>query len=146
MTTPLVPTPLQQRILLADDDEAVRSVLRRSLERAGYEVREASDGRAALKLLASTPADLIITDLVMPEMEGIEFILAMRKTHPKLPVIAMSGGGRAVGPDDYLKIARACGAVKILAKPFETEQLLAAMQELLGPPPAIDSAWPWGAG
>ena len=128
-------TPRQQHILLVDDDEAVRSVLRRGLVRAGYEVREAGDGRAALKLLASAPADLVITDLVMPEMEGIEFILALRKTHPKLPVIAMSGGGRAVGPDNYLKIARACGAMKILAKPFETEQLLTAMQELIGPPP-----------
>ena len=135
MTTPLMTTPRQQHILLVDDDEAVRSVLRRGLERAGYEVREAGEGGAALKLLASAPADLVITDLVMPDMEGIELILALRKTHPKLPVIAMSGGGRAVGPGSYLQIARACGAVKILAKPFATEQLLAALQELLGPPP-----------
>ena len=130
--------PLQKHIVLVDDDEAVRSVLRRGLVRAGYEVHEAGEGGAALKLLASAPADLIITDLVMPEMEGIEFIMALRKTHPKLPVIAISGGGRAVGSDNYLNIARACGAVKLLAKPFETEQLLAAMQELLGPPPATD--------
>ena len=92
-------TPLQQRILLVDDDEAVRSVLRRSLVKAGYEVHEAGEGGAALKLLASAPADLIITDLVMPEMEGIEFIMALRKTHPKLPVIAMSGGGK-VGAEE----------------------------------------------
>ena len=135
MTTPLMTTTQQQHIWLVDDDEAVRSVLRRGLVRAGYEVREAGEGGAALKLLASAPADLVITDLVMPEMEGIEFILALRKTHPKLPVIAISGGGRAVGPDSYLKIARGCGAVKVLVKPFATEQLLATLQELLGPPP-----------
>lgn len=132
MNTPA--TPPKQHILLIDDDAALRSILRRSLERAGYEVREAGEGGAALKLLASAPADLIITDLVMPEMEGIAFILAMRKVNPRLPVIAMSGGGR-VGLNGYLEIAQACGAARILAKPFDIEQLFALVQDLIGPPP-----------
>ena len=129
-------TPRQQHILLVDDDEAVRSVLRRGLVRAGYEVREAGEGGAALKLLASAPADLVINDLVMPGMEGIEFIMALRKTNPKLPVIAMSGGGRIGGPDNYLKIACACGAARILTKPFDLAQLVGLVQELIGPPPS----------
>ncbi len=130
--TPTTPLP-KQHILVVDDDEAVRSVIRRSLERAGYGVREAGEGGAALKLLASAPADLVITDLVMPDMEGIALILSLRKSHPKLPVIAMSGGGR-MRPEGYLDIARNCGAARILAKPFDVEDLIAMVQQLLGPP------------
>lgn len=74
--------------------------------------------------------DLVVTDMVMPEMDGVELILILRKTHPRLPVIAMSGGGR-LGPDDYLKIARAGGAARILAKPFEIDQLLWMVRELI---------------
>ena len=131
--TPTTPLP-KQHILIVDDDEAVRSVIRRSLERAGYGVREAREGGAALKLLASAPADLVITDLVMPDMEGIALILSLRKSHPKLPVIAMSGGGR-MRPEGYLDIARNCGAARILAKPFDVEDLIAMVQQLLGPLP-----------
>ena len=126
---------LKHRILLVEDDEAVRSVLRRGLERAGYEVREAGEGGAALKLLASGPADLVVTDLVMPKMEGIEFILTLRKTQPRLPAIAISGGGRVDG-NRYLEIASHLGATRVLAKPFAIEQLIALVQELIGSPPA----------
>ncbi|MEI6392844.1 MAG: response regulator [Verrucomicrobiota bacterium] len=127
-------TTPKPRILLTDDDEPLRSVLRRSLERSGYEVREAGTGDAALRLLANAPADLIITDIVMPGMEGIEFILSLRKTHPGLPVIAMSGGGR-IEANRYLEMARVCGVAKILPKPFDLEQLIAMVQELIAPLP-----------
>ena len=126
--------PSPPTVLLIDDDQSLRSVLRRGLERAGYEVREAGEGGAALKLLASAAADLVITDLVMPDMEGIALILSLRKSHPRLPVIAMSGGGR-MGPDSYLKIAGACGAARILTKPFDLAELVGLVQELIGPPP-----------
>jgi CheY-like chemotaxis protein len=118
------------RILLIDDDETLRSALRRSLERAGYDTLEAADGRAALKLLTGDQVDVIITDLVMPEMEGIELIVSLRKSHPTVPVIAISGGGRTNSPQ-YLKIARGVGAARVLAKPFENEQLLEAVRELV---------------
>ena len=131
---PPTTTMPKQHILLIDDDESVRSIIRRSLERAGYEVREAGEGGAALKLLASAPADLVITDLVMPDMEGIALILSLRKSHPELPVIAISGGGR-MAPARYLDIARNCGAARVLAKPFDSADLLALMQQLLGSPP-----------
>ena len=124
--------PLPQHLLLVDDDASLRSILRRGLEKSGYEVREAGEGGAALKLLASAPADLVITDLVMPDMEGIALILSLRKSHPKLPVIAMSGGGR-MRPEGYLEIARGCGAARILAKPFTLAELARLVQELIGP-------------
>lgn len=127
-------TPRKQSILIVEDDEAVRSALRRTLVREGYEVREAREGGAALKLLASAPSDLVITDMIMPDMEGIALIIALRKDRPKLPVIAISGGGR-VGMNNYLGIAEGCGASRVLAKPFQAKQILAFVQELLGPPP-----------
>ena len=129
------PTPLpKQHLVLVDDDESVRSILRRHLQRAGYEVREAGEGGAALKLLASALPDLIITDIVMPDMEGVELLITLRKRHPKLPVIAMSGGGR-LHPEVYLSVAKNCGATQILTKPFEIAELLALVQQLLGRQP-----------
>ncbi len=122
------------RLLLVDDDEALRLVLCRALARAGYVTLEAADGLAALRVLTATPVDLVITDIVMPEMEGIDVIISARKTHPTLPVIAMSGGGRS-RPDEYLPIARALGAARVLAKPFEIAQLLDLVRELVGTPP-----------
>lgn len=125
--------PPKTRILLVEDDDALRLTLRRSLERAGYETVEAAHGREALARLAEGPVDLVITDIVMPEMEGVELILQLRRSHPRLPVIAMSGGGRT-GGDEYLKLARAGGAAKLLAKPFKPEQLLLAVREVLSSP------------
>ena len=118
------------RILIIDDEQPVRSVFRRALERAGHEVSEAGDGQAGLKQIAASSFDLVVTDIVMPEMEGIEFILQVRREQPGLKVIAMSGGGR-VAPKAYLDMARAAGAVSVLAKPFTIEALLAAVDAAL---------------
>jgi CheY-like chemotaxis protein len=118
------------RILLIDDDRPVRSFMRRALERAGHEIIEADDGQRGLDVLAGSFVDLVITDLIMPKMEGIEFMLHLRRLQPALPVIAVSGGGRA-SPKSYLDIAQACGAAKVLAKPFSVEELLAAVDAVL---------------
>jgi DNA-binding NtrC family response regulator len=118
------------RILIIDDEQPVRSVFRRALERAGHEVSEAGDGQAGLKQIAQSSFDLVVTDIVMPEMEGIEFILQLHREQPDLKVIAMSGGGR-VAPKAYLDMARAAGAVSVLAKPFTIEALLAAVDAAL---------------
>ena len=118
------------RILLLDDDQSVRSVLRRALEWAGHEVIEAADGRAGLKHISESPFDLVITDIIMPNVEGIEFILQLRRSAPDLKVIAMSGGGR-MAPASYLEMARVGGAAKVLAKPFAIEELLAAVETVL---------------
>lgn len=118
-------------ILLVEDDEGTRSMLRRALQQAGYNILEAEDGRVAFKLLADQSVDLVITDIIMPEVEGIELMRMLRTSKPRLPVIAISGGGR-MGPEGYLHLAKTIGAAKILAKPFEVEELLAAIKELLG--------------
>lgn len=118
------------RILLVDDDEVLRRVLSRALTRAGYEVVEAENGQVALDRVSEQPADLLVTDIIMPVMEGVETIRALRARHPFLKVIAISGGGH--NPADwYLKIARSFGANKLLFKPFGPEDLLEAIRELL---------------
>lgn len=120
-----------QRILIVDDDDGVRAYLSNILEREGYEVAEASDGEMALEQFRMKPADLIITDIIMPGKEGIELILDFRSDHPDLPIIAISGGGR-INPDDYLKTAELIGAQRAIAKPIERTKILKAIKDLIG--------------
>ena len=117
-------------ILLIDDDEAFRSMLRRALQRVGYDVVEASDGRAGLQALSDARVDLVITDIIMPEMDGLETIRALRQSHPELKIIAMSGGGRAT-PEGYLAIAKLFGTAAVFTKPFDNEELFAAIEDAL---------------
>ncbi len=118
-------------ILLVDDDEVFRSMLRRTLQRRGYDVIEAAEGGAALRALSGATVDLVITDIVMPDTEGIETIRTLRRTHPELKIIAMSGGGR-VEPESYLETAKAFGAVCVFRKPFDNKELFAAIEDALG--------------
>ncbi len=83
----------QKQILIIDNDEGIRFILRRALETAGYEVREASDGAAGLKRFREFRPDLVMTDIIMPEREGVETIMALRKESPETAIIAMSGSG-----------------------------------------------------
>lgn len=106
-------------------------MLRLMLVHNGHEVMEAYNGREGLKLLLQARADLVITDLVMPEMEGIEVVMALRKTDPTVKIIAISGGGWTNSAEDYLLMARQLGAHRVLAKPFPHAALLAAIDELL---------------
>mgnify|MGYP001249916860 CR=1 FL=1 len=117
-------------ILVVDDDDAFRSMLRRTLQRAGHNVLEAAEGATALRALSDATVELVITDIIMPGMEGIETIQAMRRTYPRLKIIAMSGGGR-MKPSGYLEMAQAFGASRVLSKPFDNEQLFAAIREAL---------------
>ncbi len=117
-------------ILLVDDDNEFRAMLSEALTGEGYEVQEASDGRQAIKLYESQPTDLVITDLVMPEKEGLEMIVEINRLHAGVKIIAISGGGR-VGSQDYLKIAKALGAQRVLAKPFSHREILEAITQVL---------------
>ena len=117
-------------ILVVDDDDAFRSMLRRTLQRAGYDIVEAADGSAALRALSGATMDVVITDIVMPNMEGIETIRALRQSYPHLKIIAISGGGR-IGPEGYLEVAKHFGAFRVHRKPFENEELLASIEEAL---------------
>lgn len=123
------------RILLIDDDRSVRTILRLTLVHFGHAVTEAANGREGLALFVDTGSgahDLVITDIVMPEHDGLEFLIELRKRRNVTKVIAMSGGGR-MSAADYLHNARLLGANRVLAKPFSNEVLLAAIGELLPP-------------
>jgi len=124
-------------ILIIEDDVLLRQALARLLERSSYQVREAGNGMEGLKCMRECPAPLVITDILMPEMEGIETIRHLRRFFPETKIIAMSGGGK-VGPHLYLKIAAELGAHKTLAKPFLPWTFVQSVQELLAPPSAGD--------
>ncbi|MCR9279625.1 MAG: response regulator [Pseudomonadaceae bacterium] len=117
-------------ILLIDDDEQVLNVLGEMLRLEGHEVYTAENGMIALAILSREAFDLVITDLIMPEKEGLETIADIRREFGALPIIAISGGGRG-GPMNYLETARYIGADKALKKPFQRRELIAAVQELL---------------
>lgn len=119
------------RILLIDDEPAVRAGLGRYLRMKGHEVEEAGDGRQALRLATTAPVDLVITDINMPEMDGIEVILALLERTPGLPIIAISGGGR-MPKEVLLASAGVLGAVTTLEKPFDLGELSDAMSRVLG--------------
>ncbi len=118
------------RILVIDDEARVRNMLGQALERAGYEVVAAGDGAEGMAQYRDAPVDLIITDIIMPEKEGIETIVEMRREFPDVKIIAISGGGKG-HPDSYLQMARKLGADWTFAKPLIRHELLAAIRELL---------------
>ncbi len=117
------------RILVVEDDYQVRAMLRLTLERVGYEVDEAANGRAACEKFRKRPPDLTITDIVMPEQEGIETIIRLRREFPDAKIIAISGGARG-GPDVYLDSAEKFGAARTFTKPVDQAELLEAVREL----------------
>jgi DNA-binding response OmpR family regulator len=117
-------------ILLIDDDDQVRTSIRKFLVREGYDVVEAPDGKAGMRFFQQKRVDLVITDIIMPEKEGIETIIELRRHFPEVKIIAISGGG-CLEPDGYLNVAQKVGAHRIFAKPFELEDLLASVRQLL---------------
>lgn len=121
------------QILLVDDDEAYRRVLAQHLKRAGLSVRNARNGKEAMNMVRESTPDIVITDLIMPDQEGLETIRQLRKEAPSVKIIAMSGGGR-VDASDYLRVARGMGAHQALTKPFEVLTLLSAIEDLTGIP------------
>ncbi len=123
------------RILVVDDDAQVLALMKAILEREGYPVDAVGDGNLAVQVFDPARHRLVITDIVMPEKEGIETIMDLRSRKPDLAVIAISGGGR-IGPEDYLAWVRRCGVRHTFTKPVRREDLLAAVAELLGQPTA----------
>ena len=117
-------------ILIIDDDEAVRTGVRRLLERIGHEVVEAVDGRDALRIAGETDLDLVVTDVNMPEMDGIEVIMALSQRESSVPIIAISGGGK-MPKELLLHSAGLLGAVTTLAKPFELVEIQRAVEDAL---------------
>jgi CheY-like chemotaxis protein len=118
------------KILVIEDDDSFRSVLVQMLEKAGYEVLSAENGNQAMKYCREINPDLVLTDIIMPDKEGLETIQELLNLCPNLKIIAMSGGGR-FGPNSYLPLAAKLGAKRTLQKPFMREELLTAISEVL---------------
>jgi DNA-binding response OmpR family regulator len=121
---------MKNRILVVDDDDMYRAMLKKFFTQTGYDVTVAENGKEALKRQMENPSPIILTDIVMPEMEGIQTIVEFRRTYPGVKIIAVSGGGR-ISPDQYLLMATKLGAHRVFSKPFKTSELLAAVEELL---------------
>jgi CheY-like chemotaxis protein len=119
------------RVLVIDDDDDMRAMLDQTLKSAGFESLLAADGLEGIQQLRSASADAVITDLFMPNQEGIETIREIRKFFPDIPIVAMSG--KALGPS-MLPIAEKLGAVAVLHKPFTPEELLATLARVLPAP------------
>ncbi len=118
------------RILVIDDDVQVREMLREMLERVGHEVVEASDGTSGVKLFRENPTDVVVTDIFMPDKDGIVTIQELRSEFPDVGIIALSGGG-GFQRFDFLETARRLGASAILRKPVDWEELTEAVSKLL---------------
>ena len=116
------------RIILVDDNNEFRTITAQLLSRAGHVVRPASSAQDAVRLLSEAPADLIVTDIIMPEEDGLELMMRVRRQFPTVAIIAISGSSPHSGL--YLKIASKLGAVAALPKPFSVDELLIAIARI----------------
>jgi len=118
------------RILIVDDEAEIREMLKNVFD-DDYDIVEATNGLEAKELCDSTDVDLMITDIVMPEMHGVDLVLEIRRDHPDMQIIAVSGGGGVTGRFDYLKIVSLMGVDEIMQKPFDMTTLRNKVKELL---------------
>ena len=119
------------RILVVDDNEDMRSMLKLCLEAEGFEVDAAPNGQVALERMQRRAADIVVTDLFMPDQDGIETILELRRRFPQVRIVAMSGWTSSEG-SDYLRVAREIGALQTLRKPFDPRDLSLLLRALPG--------------
>lgn len=126
------PPGLQRKlVLIIEDDSVLLKSIASWFMAAECRVMTASDGRAGLSSFAQLRPDLVVTDIIMPDHEGVEAIMAMKALDPTVPILAISGGGR-IGPGEFLSLALKLGADAALAKPFRSQELLAASAKVLG--------------
>lgn len=118
-------------VLVVDDQDQVRQLIRETLEQAGYEVEEARDGKEGLDRYRARSTDLVIMDILMPDQDGLETIMTLRREFPETRVIAMTGGSDTIGILNFLDVAKMLGARRTLQKPFELKVLLDTVAEEL---------------
>jgi two-component system, chemotaxis family, chemotaxis protein CheY len=119
------------KILIIDDDASIRALLVAMLEGENHSIREADDGRKGLKMFQEEPADLVITDVLMPEKDGVELIMELKEIDPDAKIIAMSGGGRGLDATFNLRMAQDFGAQRLMVKPFSASEALDAIDTVL---------------
>jgi CheY-like chemotaxis protein len=117
-------------ILIVEDDSDLREMLKDLLVRRKYTIIEASNGKEAISRFKPAVTDLVITDIIMPDEDGLKVIMKLREIKPEIKIIAISGGGKA-GPGNYLNLAKALGADEIFSKPFSVNVLLSKIDSLL---------------
>jgi CheY-like chemotaxis protein len=117
-------------ILIVEDNQELREILKESLNRKRFTIQEAENGKDAIIHFKPGVTDLVITDLIMPEEDGLKVIMKLREIKPSIKVIAISGGGKA-GPASYLNLAKALGADAIYSKPFSVNEMIEKIEELL---------------
>jgi len=117
-------------IMIVEDDISMRKMLTEALTRRKYKVIVAENGREALLKFKSSLTSLVITDILMPDEDGLKVIMKLKEMNPDLKIIAISGGGKA-GPGNYLSLAKALGANEIFTKPFPLKALIDKTEELL---------------
>jgi len=117
-------------VVVIDDQEPIRRIVRRALEQAGHQVLDAEDGELGLQLLEHHPVDVVVSDIFMPGMDGIQMLRQIRKQFPALKVIVMSGGDSS-GMLDLRRDAELLGAVKSLSKPFTTHEIVTIVNSVL---------------
>jgi CheY-like chemotaxis protein len=117
-------------VLIVEDDKELREMLKMSLLRSGFTVLEAGNGKEAITHFKPLLTDLVVTDLIMPEEDGLKVVIKLRELKPSIKIIAISGGGK-VGPGSYLNLAKALGADAIYSKPFSVNELTAKIEQLL---------------
>lgn len=119
------------KILVFDDEPSILLMFKKMLEKEGHHVEVALNGKDGMRLFEKDKPDLLITDIIMPEKEGLETIFELRRQYPALKIIAISGGGR-IGPDGYLPGAKLLGADAVFAKPIVPKEFLKTISDLLG--------------
>ncbi len=117
-------------ILIVEDDKELREMLKISLLRNNYSVLEAENGKDAIVHFKPLLTDLVVTDLIMPDEDGLKVVIKLKELKPSIKIIAISGGGK-VGPGSYLNLAKALGADAIYSKPFSINDLVVKIEELL---------------
>lgn len=118
-------------VLVVDDEDQVRQLIRETLELAGYDVEEACDGKEGLERYRTKPADLVIMDVLMPDQDGLESIMALHREFPQSRVIAITGGSDTIGILNFLEVAKMLGARRTLKKPFDVKTLVDVVAEEL---------------
>jgi len=117
-------------VLIVEDDKELREMLKMMLKRKNFTVLEAENGKAAITHFKPTLTDVVVTDLIMPEEDGLKVVIKLRELKPSIKIIAISGGGK-VGPGSYLNLAKALGADAVYSKPFSLNDLVEKIEQLL---------------
>lgn len=129
-------------ILIVDDDPAIRLIATELLHGSDYAITEADDGNRAMRIIKSIPIDLVVLDILMPDMDGLEVIRSVKQSHPHIRILAISAGGRRAGAMSYLETAKIFGADEVMAKPLRLSTFASTVARLLDLPPKPTNPWP----